>query len=238
MHRSLDDPRTSAPLAMISVRDGESAVTASAAQPLEIVVVEDHAAVRLGIEAILQRAGHTVVAATDSVEAARTLVLEHQPGVALLDVNLSSGDGIELARTLLERQPERRILLYTGFADDCRLGEALAFGVRGVALKAGDPAELIQAVATVASDGVYLDPRLREVLGQFGTSQRRRVLSKREAEVFALLAQGHTGEDIADRLVLSGETVRTHVRNGMRRLGARTRAHAVAMALSSGEITG
>jgi DNA-binding NarL/FixJ family response regulator len=107
-----------------------------------------------------------------------------------------------------------------------------------VALKAGDPAELIQAVATVASDGVYLDPRLREVLGQFGASAPRRVLSKREAEVFALLAQGHTGEDIADRLVLSGETVRTHVRNGMRRLGARTRAHAVAMALSSGEITG
>lgn len=218
--------------------DDDHAGTVTAARTLELVVVEDHAAVRLGIEAILERAGHTVVAATDSVEEARALIGTQRPAVALLDVNLSTGDGIELARSLLEDDPEQRILLYTGFADDRRLGEALAFGVRGVALKAGDPAELVQAVAAVAADGVYLDPRVREGLGQSGTSPAQGLLSKREAEVFALLAQGYTGEDIADFLVLSGETIRTHVRNGMRHLGARTRAHAVAMALSSGEISG
>lgn len=205
-------------------------------EPLEILVVEDHAAVRVGIEAILRRAGHTVVAASDSTADARALILREPPDVALVDVGLSGGDGIDLARSVLEQRPEQRILLYTGLADDRRLGEALAFGVRGVALKAGAPAELVHAVQTVASDGVYLDSRLREVLGQSGSRPARGVLSKREAEVFALLAQGHTGEDIADRLVLSGETVRTHVRNGMRRLGARTRSQAVAMALAAGEI--
>ncbi len=74
------------------------------------------------------------------------------------------------------------------------------------------------------------------MLGQSGSVRARGVLSKREAEVFGLLAQGLTGEEIANRLVLSAETVRTHVRNGMRRLGAHTRSHAVAMALSTGEI--
>lgn len=206
------------------------------AHPLEIVVVEDHAAVRMGVEAILRRAGHRIAASTASAEEARATILELNPDIALLDVNLSEGDGIELARRILERRPEQRILLYTGFPDDRRLDEALGFGVRGVALKAGAPEELVQAVATVALDGVYLDPRLREVLGQSGAARSRGVLSRREAEVFELLAQGFTGEDIANRLVLSGETVRTHVRNGMRRLGARTRSHAVAMALSSGEI--
>ena len=205
-------------------------------QPLEIIVVEDHAAVRMGVEAILRRAGHRIAAATDSPEDARHLVLEQRPGVALLDVNLSGGDGIELAREILEQRPGQRILLYTGFAADRRLGDALAFGVRGVALKAGAPEELVQAIATVAADGVYLDPRLREVLGHSGSVRARGVLSKREAEVLELLAQGLTGEEIANRLVLSAETVRTHVRNGMRRLGAHTRSHAVAMALSSGEI--
>ena len=204
--------------------------------PLEIVVVEDHAAVRMGVEAILRRAGHTIAASTDSPEEASVLVLDRRAAVVLLDVNLSGGDGIELAREILQRRPEQPILLYTGFATDRRLGEALAFGVRGVALKAGAPQELVQAIATVASDGVYLDPRLREVLGQSGSVRARGVLSKREAEVLELLAQGFTGEQIADRLVLSAETVRTHVRNGMRRLGARTRSHAVAMALSAGEI--
>lgn len=204
--------------------------------PLEIVVVEDHAAVRMGVEAILRRAGHRIAASTDSPREARVLVLDRRPDVALLDVNLSGGDGIELARGILEQRPGQPILLYTGFAADRRLGEALAFGVRGVALKAGAPQELVQALATVASDGVYLDPRLREVLGQSGSVRVRGVLSKREAEVLELLAQGLTGEQIANRLVLSAETVRTHVRNAMRRLGAHTRSHAVAMALSTGEI--
>ena len=215
---------------------GESMERAGPGQPLEIVVVEDHAAVRMGVETILRRAGHTIAASTDSPEEAHVLVLDRRPAVALLDVNLSGGDGIELAREILRQRPEQSILLYTGFAADRRLGEALAFGVRGVALKAGSPHELMQAIATVASDGVYLDPRLREVLGQSGSVRARGVLSKREAEVLELLAQGLTGEQIANRLVLSAETVRTHVRNAMRRLGAHTRSHAVAMALSAGEI--
>lgn len=105
-----------------------------------------------------------------------------------------------------------------------------------MALKAGPPEELVHAVETVAADGVYLDPRLRETLHDSGSRPSAGRLSNREAEIFEMLAQGYTGEEIADRVVLSGETIRTHVRNGMRRLGARTRSQAVAMALSRGEI--
>jgi len=213
----------------------DSTPTERTSGPLDVVVVEDHAVVRLGIEAILLRAGHRVGASTDSPADAEALIVGRTPDVALVDVNLSAGAGTELARRVLKRRPEQGILLYTGFADDERLAGALGFGVRGIALKAGAPEELVAAVETVASDGVYLDSRLRNV-GQPGATKPRGVLSKREAEVFTLLAQGLTGEDIANRLVLSGETVRTHVRNGMRRLGARTRSQAVAMALGAGEI--
>jgi DNA-binding NarL/FixJ family response regulator len=214
----------------------QAAQDMDASEPVAIVVVEDHAAVRLGVEAILQRAGHTIAGGTEDVAAAYELIIGAYPDVALVDVSLQGGDGIEIARAVLGARPEQKVLLYTAFAEDRRLGEALAFGVRGVALKAGTPAELVEAVETVAADGVYLDLRLREVLGSTVGERPRAALSKREAETFALLAEGLTGEKIAHRLVLSSVTVRTHVRNGMRRLGARTRAHAAALALSSGEI--
>jgi DNA-binding NarL/FixJ family response regulator len=159
-----------------------------------------------------------------------------RPNVGLLDVNLANGDGIELAEEILRDRPQQPLLLYTGYENDPRLADVLSTGVRGVALKAGSPQELVEAVRCVAAGGIYLDPRLRETLAGARGRARERRLSSREREVFELLAQGLTGEEIANRLVLSGETVRTHVRNGMRRLGARTRAHALAIALTEGEI--
>jgi DNA-binding NarL/FixJ family response regulator len=203
---------------------------------IAVVVVEDHAAVRMGVEAILRRAGYAIAGSTEDPAAAHELVVRKRPNVALIDVNLPGGDGIELAESILRERPDQPILLYTGFENDPRLESVLSMGVKGVALKAGAPQELIDAVRAVASDGVYLDPRLRETLARTSSPERAQRLSAREREIFELLAQGFTGEDIATRLVLSGETVRTHVRNGMRRLGARTRAHALAIALTSGEI--
>ena len=203
---------------------------------IAVVVVEDHAAVRMGVEAILRRAGYAIAGSTDDPAVARDLIERTHPNVALIDVNLPDGDGIELAEKVLRDRPEQAVLLYTGYENDPRLEGVLSRGVKGVALKAGAPEELVDAVRSVAGDGVYLDPRLRETLARSRAAGRDRQLSAREREVFELLAVGCTGEDIADRLVLSAETVRTHIRNGMRRLGARTRAHALAIALTNGEI--
>jgi DNA-binding NarL/FixJ family response regulator len=204
--------------------------------PLNVVIVDDHVALRRGMELLLRRSGHHVVGTADNAEAAEALILRRRPDVALVDLSLPGMSGADLTRSLLGANPELRILLYTGAADEAQLLEGLDAGAAGFALKSGDPAELEQAIVTVASGEDYLDPRLAPLLAKAGNG-RLRILSPREREILGLISQGLSGEEAAKQLVLSSETVRTHVRNAMSKLGAATRAHAVALALQRGEIT-
>ena len=203
--------------------------------PLNVVIVDDHVALRRGMELLLRRAGHHVVGTADNAEAAEALILRRKPDVALLDLSLPGKSGAELTRSLLAADPDLRIVLYTGAADEGQLLEGLDAGAAGFALKSGDPDELQQAIRTVAAGEDYLDPRLAPLLAKAG-SGRLRILSPREREILGLLSQGLSGEDAARQLFLSSETVRTHVRNAMSKLGAATRVHAVALALQRGEI--
>ena len=126
-------------------------------------------------------------------------------------------------------------MLYTGAADERQLLDALDAGAAGFALKSGDPQELEEAILTVAAGGDYIDPRLTPLLAKVGNGRAKR--PPREREIMGLLSQGLSGEEVAQQLYLSSETVRTHVRNAMGKLGAATRAHAVALALQHGEIS-
>jgi DNA-binding NarL/FixJ family response regulator len=164
-------------------------------------------------------------------------VEELEPDVALVDIRLGEDDGIDLTRKLLASDPERRIVLYTGNADEDLLFSGLDSGARGYALKDGSPRELVDALALVADGGSYVDPRLRPALLSRRSTERLPSLSNREREVLDLLAQGLTGEQVAERLVLSAETVKTHVRNAMSKLEAHTRVHAIAIALREGYIS-
>jgi DNA-binding NarL/FixJ family response regulator len=128
------------------------------------------------------------------------------------------------------------VLLYTGIGDQDTLVRALDCGARGFALKAGSPEELMAALRAVAEGSGYVDERLRSLLLARFTTERIGILSPREREVLDLLAKGLNGEEVAVQLVLSPETVRTHVRNAMEKLEANTRVHAVAIALRQGEI--
>ena len=204
--------------------------------PLNVVIVDDHVALRRGMELLLRRSGHHVIGTADNAEAAEALILRRKPDVALVDLSLPGMSGADLTRSLLRANPGLRILLYTGAADEAELLEGLDAGAAGFALKSGDPAELEQAILTVAGGEDYLDPRLAPLLAKAGNG-RLRILSPREREILGLISQGLSGEEAAKQLVLSSETVRTHVRNAMSKLGAATRAHAVALALQRGEIT-
>ena len=203
---------------------------------LNVVIVDDHVALRRGMELLLRRAGHHVVGTADDAEAGEALILRRKPDVALVDLALPGMSGAELTRSLLKEDPRVRIILYTGAADERQLLDALDAGAAGLALKSGDPQELEQAILTVAAGGDYLDPRLTPLLAKGGNS-RDKTLSPREREILGLLSQGLSGEEAANQLFLSPETVRTHVRNAMTKLGAATRAHAVALALQRGEIS-
>lgn len=203
---------------------------------LNVVIVDDHVALRRGMELLLRRAGHHVVGTADDAEAGEALILRRKPDVALVDLALPGMSGAELTRSLLKEDPGVRIILYTGAADERQLLDALDAGAAGLALKSGDPQELEQAILTVAGGGDYLDPRLTPLLAKNGNG-RDKTLSPREREILGLLSQGLSGEEAATQLFLSPETVRTHVRNAMTKLGAATRAHAVALALQRGEIS-
>ncbi|HEY6779999.1 MAG TPA: response regulator transcription factor [Thermoleophilaceae bacterium] len=203
--------------------------------PLNVVIVDDHVALRRGMELLLRRHGHHVVGTADDAEQGESLILRRRPDVALVDLSLPGESGAQLTRRLLKQESDLRIILYTGAADEAELLDGLDAGAAGFALKSGDPEELEEALRTVADGGDYLDPRLAPLLAR-GGDPRAGVLSPREREILALLADGLSGEEAAKRLFLSSETVRTHVRNAMTKLGAATRVHAVALALQQGEI--
>ena len=209
----------------------------SPATPLNVVIVDDHVALRRGMELLLRRHGHHVVGTADDAESAESVILRRRPDVALIDLALPRASGAELTRRLLEEDPEMRIVLYTGAADERQLLEGLDAGAAGFALKSGDPDELEEAIRTVADGGEWIDPRLKPLLAANNGNGREHVLSPREREILGLLSKGLSGEDAAKQLFLSSETVRTHVRNAMNKLGATTRVHAVALALQRGEIT-
>jgi DNA-binding NarL/FixJ family response regulator len=205
--------------------------------PLRLVLIEDHQALREGLELLLGREGCIVVGTAGTAAEGQELVEELDPDVALVDIRLGEDDGIDLTRKLLASDPERRIVLYTGNADEDLLFSGLDSGARGYALKDGSPRELVDALALVADGGSYVDPRLRPALLSRRSTERLPSLSNREREVLDLLAQGLTGEQVAERLVLSAETVKTHVRNAMSKLEAHTRVHAIAIALREGYIS-
>ena len=205
--------------------------------PLKLVLIEDHQALREGLELLLGREGCEVVGAAGTAAAGRKLVDGLEPDVALVDIRLGEDDGIELTRELLEADPDRRVVLYTGSADEDLLFSGLDSGAHGYALKDGSPSELVDALEVVAEGGTYVDPRLRPALLSRRSTERLPLLSSREREVLDLLAQGLTGEKVAERLVLSSETIKTHVRNAMTKLEANTRVHAIAIALREGYIS-
>jgi DNA-binding NarL/FixJ family response regulator len=185
---------------------------------------------------LLQRAGIHVVGEGADFEAGRRLIRGQRPDVALIDAKLQRDhDGIELAEQMSRLEPSVGILIYTGDQTPSVLARALESGAAGLALKAGPPTELLEAIGIVANGGQYVDPRIVGLLTHLKRPPADARLSPREREVVQLLANGFTGAEIAEQLVLSPDTVRTHIRNAMERCRAQTRSHLIAIALRDGE---
>jgi DNA-binding NarL/FixJ family response regulator len=202
----------------------------------KLVVIDDHEALRGGLEVLLAQAGHEVVGTAGNMAAAIDVVEHGEPDIALVDIRLPDGSGIDLTRQLLQRRPDLAIVLYTGDADAELLYEGLDSGARGYALKAGSMEELLAAIRQVAEGGSYVDPRLDRILLSPRATARVPQLSPRERQIMHLMAEGNTAEQIGGKITVSVETVRTHVRNVIRKLQARNRVHAIAIALERGEI--
>jgi DNA-binding NarL/FixJ family response regulator len=186
---------------------------------------------------LLERRGCEIVGAAGNLVDGLAIVERTEPDVTLIDIGLGADSGLDLTRRLVADRPGRRIIIYTGSTDLGMLVEGLDSGARGYALKEGASEELLDAIRLVARGGTYIDPRLRQALLASHDSERSRMLSAREREIMELLAAGLTSDEVASSLVLSAETVKTHVRNAMNKLQARNRVHAIAIALRAGEIS-
>jgi DNA-binding NarL/FixJ family response regulator len=199
-----------------------------------LVLVEHHEALRDGLAVLLERRGFSVVGCATTAARAEQVICERHPDVAVVGVDLPDERGTELIRRLQGEVNGTRFVIYTGLTDPDLLEAAYRSGARGLVAKPAGLTALVEALRKVWRGGRYFDPSFSPK-GDNGDGTARE-LSGRETEILTLLARGLTGEEIAKRLVLSPETVRTHVRNAMGKLEARTRTEAVVKALQRGEI--
>lgn len=201
-----------------------------------LVLVEQHEALRDGLAVLLERRGFTVLGCATTAARGEEVIAECKPDLALVGVDLPDDRGTELVRRIRERGAKSRFVIYTGLDDPDLLEAAYRSGARGLVAKPAGLSVLVDALREVWRGGRYFDPSFARKQASDNGNGRRKPISSREAEILTLLAQGLTGEQIAKRLVLSPETVRTHVRNAMEKLDARTRTEAVVKALELGEI--
>jgi len=200
------------------------------------VLVEQHEALRDGLAVLLERRGFEVRGCATTAERGEEVIAEHQPDVAVVGIDLPDERGTELVRRLNDYPPCPKFLIYTGLTDPDLLEAAYRSGARGLVAKPAGLDVLVDALREVWRGGRYFD-RSFAAHGTNGNGNGfAKTLSRRESEILALLAQGLTGEEIAKRFVLSPETVRTHIRNAMEKLDARTRTEAVVKALDLEEI--
>jgi DNA-binding NarL/FixJ family response regulator len=181
---------------------------------------------------VLTAAGIRVVGKARDGDEALALIESERPGVALLDLRMPRLSGIEVARRLEHGDGSTTaVILYTAFGDRALLTEALDAGARGFVLKEAPLAEVVRAVELVADGRTYVDPVLAGVISSSAATGKMVTLTHRERDVLRLLADGLSNEEIGKELVISPETVRTHVRKAMAKLDADTRTQAVATAL-------
>ena len=195
----------------------------------EVLLIDDQLVVRRGVELLLREAGFRVVGLGASAAEAVRLLGGRRFDAALVEAALDGAPTASLLREQLAARPGLPVVVYAG-PDDAALREAASVGAPGLVLKSSADTVLVAALRAVARGERFVDPGVARRLPP-GRRVRHGIglLSPREREILGLLSHGHSGAEIADELFLSGETVRTHVRNAVRKLGARTRTQAVAL---------
>jgi NarL family two-component system response regulator LiaR len=208
--------------------------------PIRVLIADDHAILRKGIRALLSTEPDIeVVGETgdglETVAQAAALC----PDVILMDLVMPEMDGIEATRRITAEQPGVHILVLTSFATDDKVFPAIKAGALGYILKDSGPAELVQAIHQVYRGQPSLEPSIAlKMLQELSHPPQRpptpEPLSERELEVLRLLAQGKSNREIANQLVITELTVRTHVSNILGKLHLASRTQAALYALKEG----
>ena len=218
-------------------------------KPIRIFIADDHSVLRAGLRALLEaEPDMRVVGEAEEGESCIRQVAALQPDVVLLDINMPGMNGLEALKRLREQAPDSRALILTMHDDAGYLRQALALGGAGYVLKQAAGDELLMAIRTVHSGGVYLHPKHTQILLEQSLDQQKeeavapssekearyRSLSRREAQIFKLVALGYRNHEIAEQLFLSVKTVETYKARLMQKLGVRSRVELVRYALELG----
>ena len=200
--------------------------------PSEItcMIVDDHEVVREGLRLSLSRAPHIrVVGEAADGRAAIELAERRKPNVVIMDVRMPGLDGLDATKELLEKEPNTAVLIFTAYSERSLLARGLESGAKGYILKEAPHETLVRAIEKVAGGDSFIDPALMPAF--LSGKDREEMLTAREREILQLLADGMSNADAAQRLFISQETVKSHVRHILAKLEADTRTHAVAIAL-------
>jgi DNA-binding NarL/FixJ family response regulator len=214
---------------------------------IRVVVADDQALIRAGFSALLaSEPGIEVVGQAATGREAVALARRERPDVLLMDIRMPDGDGLWATREIVGTPGLEacRVVVVTTFELDEYVAEAVRSGASGFLVKDTDPADLIRAVHVAAAGDALLSPgptrrlleRVAAGLRQAPATERLDVLTDREREVLGLVAEGLTNEEIAERLVLSPLTAKTHVSRMLGKLGARDRVQLVVIAYETGHV--
>jgi len=212
------------------------------AEPLRLLIADDHPAFRAGLRLLLESLSDlevTVVAEAASGEQALEAAIELSPDIVVMDLQMPGLGGIETTRRVVRAAPHVRVLVLTMFDDDNSVFAALRAGAHGYVLKGAGQEQLARAIRAVSAGESIFSPTIaKRVLQVFAQTGPRPLafpeLTQREREVLDLIAQGLSNPDITRQLVLSPKTVRNHVSNILFKLQARDRSAAIVRAREAG----
>ena len=194
-----------------------------------VLLVDDHAILRMGLASLIGTEKNLeVVGDAESGEQALQKARQLKPDIVLLDLMMHGMDGVETTRRLLEDDPDARILILTTYGTSDALGRALTAGALGAVLKSIPFRELVKAILTVASGQRYVSEEISRVLA---TNPPLPPLSPRQTEILTAIADGLSNAQIAAQYDISMESVKTHVKRLLGKIGAANRSEAAAIAL-------
>jgi DNA-binding NarL/FixJ family response regulator len=201
---------------------------------IRVFSVDDHPLLREGIAAIINnQADMSMVAQAANSQDAVEQYRKHKPDVTLMDLRLPDRSGIETMIAIREEFPDARVIMLTTFEGDVEIKNALEAGARGYMLKSMPPKELVEVIRQVHAGKKRIPPQLAAQLAEHMSDEK---LTEREVEVLGQIAGGNRNRDIAERLFITEETVKVHIKHIMEKLGASDRTQAVAIGIRRGII--
>jgi DNA-binding NarL/FixJ family response regulator len=195
------------------------------------LAVDDHVTVRQGLALMFDATEDLdLVGTVESGEEALDAIKRLRPEVVIMDVRLPGIDGISAVKRIMQAAPSVKTVMFSAYGDKRLLADAIAAGARGYVMKGSPPEDLLRAIRTVQEGKAFVDPSLSPTL-LMTQGVAEAPLSEREREILQLLAEGYHTEEVARRIGLSAETVKSDTKRAILKLEADTRVHAVALAL-------